>query len=192
MEFIRVHAGHRDPGGLRWGVEPICAVLTEHGLPIAPSTYYEHVDRQPSARDRSDAVLLNEIRRVHVDNYGVYGARKVWLQLNREGHHVARCTLERLMRADGLVGVMRGKVKRTTIADPAAERARDLVARDFSPAAPDRLWVADMTYVSTWSGWVYVAFVIDAFARRILPRKREVPRLAHRDEHVQPAGLGRP
>jgi len=168
VEFIRGHAGHRDRGGLRWDVEPICAVLTEHGLPIAPSTYYEHVNRQPSARERADAVLLTEIRRVHRDNFGVYGARKVWLALNREGHRVARCSVERLMRGHGLSGVVRGKVKRTTIADAAAERAPDLVARNFSPAAPERLWVADMTYVSTWSGWVYVAFVIGAFARRIL------------------------
>jgi putative transposase len=168
VEFIRDHAGHRESGGLRWGVEPICAVLTEHGITIAPSTYYEHLARQPTARERSDALLLNEIRRVHADNYGVYGARKVWLALNREGVSVARCTVERLMRADGLRGAVRGKVKRTTIADPAAHRAGDLVQRRFAPAAPDRLWVADITYVSTWSRWVYVAFVVDAFARRII------------------------
>jgi len=168
VDFIRDHAGHRVPGGLRWGVEPICAVLTEHGLQVAPSTYYEHVSKSPTAREQRDEYLLSEIRRVHAANYGVYGARKVWLALNRGGISVARCTVERLMRADGLVGVVRGKVKRTTIADPAAERARDLVNRDFAPPAPDRLWVADMTYVSTWSGWVYVAFVIDAYARRIL------------------------
>jgi putative transposase len=143
-------------------------VLTEHGITIAPSTYYEHLARQPTARERSDALLLNEIRRVHADNYGVYGARKVWLALNREGVSVARCTVERLMRADGLRGAVRGKVKRTTIADPAAHRAGDLVQRRFAPAAPDRLWVADITYVSTWSRWVYVAFVVDAFARRII------------------------
>jgi putative transposase len=168
VDFIREHADHREPGGLRWGVEPICAVLTEHGLKIAPSTYYEHVNATPTSRQRRDARLLGEIRRVHTENYAVYGARKVWLQLNREGIPVARCTVERLMRADGLEGARRGTVKRTTIADPAAERARDLVSRDFNPTAPDMLWVADMTYVSTWSGWVYVAFVIDAFARRIL------------------------
>jgi putative transposase len=168
VEFIRDHAGHRESGGLRWGVEPICAVLTEHGITIAPSTYYEHLARQPTARERSDALLLNEIRRVHADNYGVYGARKVWLALNREGVSVARCTVERLMRADGLRGAVRGKVKRTTIADPAAHRAGDLVQRRFAPATPDRLWVADITYVSTWSRWVYVAFVVDAFARRII------------------------
>lgn len=168
VEFVRDHAGHREPGGLRWGVEPICAVLTEHGLRIAPSTYYEHVHKTPTAREIRDEYLLGQIRRVHADNYSVYGARKVWLQLNREGIGVARCTVERLMRGAGLHGAVRGKVKRTTIADPAAERARDLVNRNFAAAAPDRLWVADMTYVSTWSGWVYVGFVVDAFARRIL------------------------
>jgi putative transposase len=168
VEFIRDHAGRREPGGLRWGVEPICAVLTEHGLRIAPSTYYEHVHKTPTARQIRDEYLLGQIRRVHAEHYSVYGARKVWLQLNREGIGVARCTIERLMRGAGLHGAVRGKVKRTTIADPAAERGRDLVNRNFAAAAPDRLWVADMTYVSTWSGWVYVAFVVDAYARRIL------------------------
>ncbi|NHI20513.1 IS3 family transposase, partial [Phycicoccus endophyticus] len=168
VDFIREHAGHREDGGLRWGVEPICRVLSEHGLQVAPSTYYEHAGRTPTARERRDAHLLGEIRRVHAANYAVYGARKVWLALNREGIPVARCIVERLMRADGLHGAVRGKVKRTTIADPAAERARDLVGRNFAPTAPDRLWVADITYVSTWSGWVYVAFVVDAYARRIL------------------------
>ena len=168
VDFIRGHRDHREDGGLRWGVEPICAVLSQHGLPIAPSTYYEHVAKQPTGRDRRDAMLINEIRRVHADNYGVYGARKVWLALNRESVPGARCTVERLMRQEGLAGAVRGKVKRTTIADPTAPRARDLVRRHFAPAAPDRLWVADITYVSTWSGWVYVAFVVDAFARRII------------------------
>ena len=168
MDFIRDHAGHREPGGLRWGVEPICRVLTEHGLQVAPSTYYEHVGKSPTSRDQRDLFLAREIRRVHAANYGVYGARTVWLALNREGIPVARCTVERLMKAEGLAGAVRGRVKKTTIADPAAERARDLVGRNFAPAAPDRLWVADITYVSTWSGWVYVAFVTDAYARRIL------------------------
>jgi putative transposase len=171
VEFIREHADRRQPkadGGLRWGVEPICAVLSEHGLKIAPSTYYEALARTPSARAQRDEVLLEHIRRVHRANYSVYGARKVWLALNREGIAVARCTVERLMRTAGLVGACRGKVKKTTIADPDAQRAADLVARRFAPTAPDRLWVADITYVSTWSGWVYVAFVTDAYARRIL------------------------
>ncbi len=168
VEFIRVHQSHRDPGGLVWGVEPICTVLSEHGLPIAPSTYYEHVERQPTRSEVRDEQLVAEVTRVYTANFEVYGARKVWLQLNREGIGVARCTVERLMRRAGLVGARRGKVKRTTIADPAAARPADLVRRRFAPAAPDRLWVADITYVSTWSGWVYVAFVVDAYARRIL------------------------
>ena len=167
VDFIREHADHQEEGGLRWGVEPICAVLTEHGVKIAPSTYYEWRDKLPSRRQERDAVLLEHIRRVHADNFGVYGPRKVWLVLNREGIPVARCTIERLMRADGLAGAVRGKVKRTTIAG-AAPRPDDLVNRNFEPLAPNRLWVADFTYVSTWAGWVFVAFVIDAYARRIL------------------------
>ena len=168
MDFIREHADHQESGGLRWGVEPICAVLTEHGVPIAPSTYYEWADKLPTDRQLRDEVLLVEVRRVFHANRGVYGPRKVWLQLNREQIPVARCTVERLMRGDGLVGARRGSKKRTTIADPAAKRPEDLVGRDFEPVAPNRLWVADITYVSTWAGWVYVAFVIDAYARRIL------------------------
>ena len=171
MEFIRTHQGRRDGSGLVWGVEPICNVLTEHGLPIAPSTYYDHLERlgqAPSRRHVRDEQLEADIARVHAAHYGVYGARKVWLQLNREGVAVARCTVERLMRRLHLHGAVRGKVKRTTIADKAAKLPDDLVQRRFAPPAPDRLWVADITYVSTWSGWVYVAFVVDAYARRIL------------------------
>ncbi|WP_425299416.1 IS3 family transposase [Nocardia cyriacigeorgica] len=150
------------------GVESICAALGELGVNLAPSTYYEHRNRVPSARRRRDEALTAQIRRVHRENFGVYGARKVWLQLNREGYPVARCTVERLMREAGLRGISRGRAKRTTIADPVAPTAADLVQRRFAPAAPNRLWVSDITYVSTWSGWVYVAFVIDAYARRIL------------------------
>jgi putative transposase len=168
VAFIREHQGHRDVGGLRWGVESICAVLTEHGCAIAPSTYYEHLSKTSTVKEQRDQQLAVEIARVHRENFGVYGARKVWLQLNREGIPVARCTVERLMRRDGLCGVVRGKARRTTIAEETAERAHDLVGRNFAPLAPDRLWVADLTYVSTWSGWVYVAFVVDAYARRIL------------------------
>ena len=184
MEFVREHADRRQPqaeGGLRWGVEPICQVLTEHGLKIAPSTYYERVRREPTARECRDQALKVEITRVHRENFRVYGARKIWLTLNRElatgeapslteagVEYVARCTVERLMSDLGLSGAVRGKVKKTTIVDPAGQRAEDLVQRQFAPAAPDRLWVMDMTYVSTWSGWVYVAFVTDAYARRIL------------------------
>ena len=158
-----------------FGVEPICAVLSEHGAKIAPSTYYDAVAaaaRRPSKRALRDAHLRVEIARVHEANYGVYGPRKVWLQLNREGVPVARCTVERLMGEMALVGVRRGKRVTTTrpaaAADTAVARPADLVQRRFRPAAPNRLWVADFTYVSTWSGTVYVAFVLDAYARRIL------------------------
>ena len=137
-------------------------------MQIAPSTYYEHVDRQPSRREVRDADLKVHIERVHAANYGVYGARKVWLALNREGIEVARCTVERLMAELGLTGAVRGTVKRTTLADRTAARPADLVQRRFGPPAPNRLWVADLTYVSTWSGFAYVAFVTDAYARRIL------------------------
>jgi putative transposase len=151
-----------------FGVEPICRVLSEHGLPIAPSTYYEARSRPPSARALRDEQLRVEIGRVHQVNYGVYGARKVWMTLGRQEMPVARCTVEQLMTELGLSGARRGKKKRTTIADPQAVRAGDLVGRKFNPNAPNVLWVADFTYVSTWSGWVYVAFVIDAYARRIV------------------------
>lgn len=143
-------------------------MLAELGVKIAPSTYYEHRNRTPTTKERRDEELTVEIGRVHAENFGVYGARKVWLQLNREGISVARCTVERLMRRAGLRGAVRGRVKRTTIADPAAPRPADLVQRKFAPPAPNRLWVADFTYVRTWSGWVYVAFVVDAYARRII------------------------
>lgn len=176
VEFVRAHQGHRDaPGGLRWGVESICRVLTEHGLQVAPSTYYDHLiklDKAPTAREHRDAQLRADITRVHAANFGVYGARKVWLTLNRErpagAAPIARCTVERLMTELGLHGAVRGKVKRTTISDPRAVKPGDLVDRNFSPLAPDRLWVSDFTYVSTWSGWCYTAFVVDAYARRIL------------------------
>ena len=137
-------------------------------MPIAPSTFYDQVHREPSRRQSRDEVLKREIARVHAANYGVYGARKVWLALNREGTAVARCTVERLMAELGLAGAVRGKAKKTTIADPTAARPADLVGRRFGPPAPNRLWVADLTYVSTWSGFAYVAFVTDAYARRIL------------------------
>lgn len=137
-------------------------------MPIAPSTYYDNLNREPSCRQLRDEELKEHIKRVHAANRGVYGARKVWLALNREGIAVARCTVERLMAELGLAGVVRGKAKKTTIADPGAVRPADLVGRKFAPLAPNRLWVADLTYVSTWSGFAYVAFVVDAYARRIL------------------------
>jgi putative transposase len=168
VKFVDEHQGHRVGEGLRWGVESICAVLSEHGAVIAPSTYYDARDRRRSARDDRDERLKEHIQRVHRDNYGVYGARKVWLALNREDIAVARCTVERLMAELGLSGARRGRKLRTTTSDPAATRPPDRVNRAFAPRAPNRLWVADFSYVPTWSGMVYAAFVIDAFARRIL------------------------
>jgi putative transposase len=147
----------------RFGVEPICKVL-----PIAPSTYYAASRRPASARAVRDTKLKAEIARVHAEHFGVYGARKVWRQLHREGIVVARCTVERLMGELGLAGVVRGKPRRTTTPDATASRPADLVERDFSAIRPDQLWVADLTYVATWAGFVYVAFVIDAFSRFIV------------------------
>jgi len=152
-----------------YGVEPICRVL-----PIAPSLYYELKarERDPGrrpARARRDVVLGEHVRRVWRENREVYGARKVWKQLQREGHAVARCTVTRLMRQLGLAGVVRGrKFKGTTIADPAATRPPDLVTRQFRAVRPNQLWVADLTYIATWRGFVYVALVIDVFSRRIV------------------------
>jgi putative transposase len=147
----------------RYGVEPICRVL-----PIAPSTYYAANRRPASARAVRDTQLKVEIARVHAEHFGVYGARKVWRQLHREGICVARCTVERLMGELGLEGVRRGKAHKTTTPDVAAARPADLVERDFSATRPNQLWVADLTYVATWSGFVYVAFIIDAFSRFIV------------------------
>jgi putative transposase len=148
-----------------YGVEPICKVL-----PIAPSTYRRHAAQQAdprrrSARARRDEHLCGELRRVWEDNFQVYGADKVWRQLQREGIEVARCTVERLMRRLGLKGVRRGRVIKTTIGDRGAPCPRDRVNRQFTADRPNALWVADFTYVSTWQGFVYVAFVIDVFAR---------------------------
>lgn len=150
---------HRD----RFGVEPICRVLQ-----FAPSTYWSAKRRPASARSKRDEVLKVEIARVHSENFGVYGAPKIWAQLNREGIRVARCTVERLMRELGLQGAVRGKSRRTTITDDTDERPRDLVDRQFTAEAPNRLWVADLTYVRTWAGFVYVAFITDVFSRRIV------------------------
>ncbi|GKW47942.1 transposase [Halomonas sp. NCCP-2165] len=161
IEFID---DHRES----YGVEPICRIL-----PIVPSTYYEHKareirpDRAPP-RIQRDHWLSAEIQRVWHENFGVYGIRKVWRQLHRETIPAARCTVERLMRRMGLRGVVRGKPVRTTVPDPNKASPADLVRRQFQPAQPNALWVSDFTYVATWRGFVYVAFVIDAFARRII------------------------
>lgn len=147
-----------------WGVEPICRVLQ-----VALSTYYAATTRPPCARRRRDEGLQAEIRRVWDEHRQVYGADKVWAQLNREGTRVARCTVERLMRQLGLQGVVRGKKSvRTTVGDESANRPADLVARQFRALAPNCLWVADLTYVKTHSGWVYVAFLIDVFSRFVV------------------------
>jgi putative transposase len=159
------------------GVEPICRVL-----PIAPSTYHAHAARRTDpgklpARAQRDAVLKIAIRRVYEENFGVYGVRKVWRQLGREGIAIARCTVARLMRTMGLQGVVRGKTMRTTISNAAAPCPLDRVNRQFKAPRPNALWVSDFTYVATWAGFVYVAFVIDAFARRIVGWR--VSRTAH-------------
>lgn len=160
--------GYIDDHKDRFGVEPICAQL-----PIAPSTYYEHKVREadPDRRPRRvqrDAELEVEVQRVWEENFRVYGARKVWRQLNREGIGIARCTTQRLMKRLGIRGVVRGKGYKTTMPDGAANRPADLVERAFTASAPNRLWVADITYVATWRGPVYVAFVIDVFSRMIV------------------------
>ena len=161
MDFIDQHRG-------RFGVESICKVL-----PIAPSTYFAHAARRRnpdlrSDRAKRDAALTPEVERVHRENFGVYGVRKVWRQLLREDFDVARCTVERLMARLGLQGVIRGKAVRTTIANPTAACPLDHVNRQFKATRPNELWVSDFTYVSTWQGFVYVAFIIDVFARRIV------------------------
>ena len=151
-----------------YGVEPICRVL-----PIAPSTYHVHVIKRAdrtrlSARAKRDDALKPKIQRVFEENFRVYGVRKVWRQLTREGHDVARCTVARLMRSLGLQGVIRGKPVRTTISDKAAACPLDHVNRQFKAERPNALWLSDFTYVATWAGFVYVAFIIDAYARRIV------------------------
>ena len=155
---------HRDV----YGVEPICKVIS-----IAPSTYYARLAARDdpsklSVRVKRDILLKPEIKRVFKDNYAVYGVRKVWRQMQREGVDVARCTVARLMRELGLKGIIRGKSQRTTISNKTDICPRDLVNRQFKAPAPNILWVSDFTYVSTWAGFVYVAFVIDTYARRIV------------------------
>ena len=160
-----------------YGVEPICRVL-----PIAPSTYHERAAQRQdparlSVRARRDAALKPEIVRVFAENFGVYGVRKVWRQMKREGFEVARCTVERLMRDLGLQGAIRGKPVRTTVSDEVMPCPLDHVNRQFHAPAPNMLWVSDFTYVATWAGFVYVAFVIDVYARYIVGWR--VSRTAH-------------
>ena len=163
--MVRYITDHRE----RFGVEPICAVL-----PIAPSTYFrlraqqQNATKRPARATRDDELRVL-IQRVYDENFGVYGPRKVWRQLRREGHRVARCTVERLMRDMGVAGAVRGRAwKVTTQSQPALDRPADLVDRTFEATRPNQLWVSDFTYVATWNGFVYVAFVIDVFARRIV------------------------
>ena len=161
ISFIEEHR-------MDYGGEPICNVL-----PIAPSTYYAGLavacdPSRASDRARRDADLMPEVQRVWEENFQVYGVRKVWHQLRREGFDVARCTVERLMRRLGIQGVVRGKARKTTIPDPAMPCPLDKVNRQFRAPAPNCLWVSDFTYVSTWQGFVYVAFVIDTFVNRIV------------------------
>lgn len=155
--------------GRRLGVEPICEVLATADVQIAPSTYYAAKSREPSARALRDAKLVVLIAQAHKANLGVYGARKIHAELNRHGSDVARCTVERLMKDQGLAGIRREKTRKTTIGD-GAETARpaDLVGRKFVAAAPNQLWVADLTYVRTHSGWVYAAFILDVFSRMVI------------------------
>ncbi|WP_299451360.1 IS3 family transposase [uncultured Pigmentiphaga sp.] len=183
-EILKSASGFFRPGGARprteevnayidqhrdlYGVEPICKVLQ-----VAPSAYWSHAARRRnpelrSQRAKRDERLMVHVQRVWEQNFRVYGARKIWKQLSREGVAVARCTVERLMRHLGIEGIRRGKRVRTTIPDSEAACPRDLVKRHFEADRPNRLWVADFTYVSTWQGWLYVAFVIDAYAKRIV------------------------
>src|SRR3954452_1626980 len=150
------------------GVQPVLQALEDTPAQIAPSTYYAAKTRPASARSRRDEELTAMIERIHAENYGVYGARKIWHELRRRGVRVARCTVERLMRESGLRGLLRDKSPRTT--RPAAETGRpsDLVNRDFTARRVNELWVADITYVRTAAGWVYAAFVLDVFSRVIV------------------------
>ena len=162
-------------------------------LRIAPSTYHAHVAQRAdptkaSPRAQRDLALVEQIRRVHAANFEVYGARKVWRQLAREGIAVARCTVERLMRRMGLRGAERGKETRTTIADKATPCPTDKVNRQFRAPQPNMLWVSDFTYVATWQGFVYAAFVIDVFARRIVGWR--VSRTAHAGFRPRCLGAG--
>jgi putative transposase len=148
-------------------VEPMCAVL-----PIAPSTYYASKSRPPAAREPFDRELEKDIQHIYDENYGIYSVRKVWKQLHREGKPVARCTVARLMRRLGLRGIVRGKTWKTTKPDTSSPRPADLVDRQFTASAPNRLWAADLTYVRTWAGMTYVAFVLG----RLLPPHPGLPR----------------
>jgi putative transposase len=178
IRFVAEHKDHQEPGpdgavGLAWGVEPLCAVLSEHGVQISASTYYEWVNKRPTKRQLADAELVEVIRAQREDKktgrfVQTLGARKLWIRLRGQGHDVARCTVERIMREQGWEGARYGAKHKTTLADSSHDRRPDLVDRNFWAPAPNRLWVADFSYVPTWTGMVYVAFVVDAFSRRIV------------------------
>jgi putative transposase len=155
---------HRD----RFGVEPICRVLSEHGCQVAPSTYYSAKTRPPSRRARRDAVMIPILVALWAANYRVYGAHKLWKAVRRAGHDVGRDQVARLMRQAGIQGVSRRRRLRTTRPDDTAPRHPDLVGRDFTATAPNQLWVLDLTYVPTWTGVAYVCFIVDAFSRMIV------------------------
>ncbi|HUP25960.1 MAG TPA: IS3 family transposase [Thermoanaerobaculia bacterium] len=183
-EILRKASAYFGPGGARPPTEVMVGFIDEHRglhgvesirrmLPIAPSAYYEQKARQRDPerlpeRAKRDERLVAEIGRVHRENFSVYGVRKVWRQLHREGTPVARCTVARLMRKYGLQGAVRGRRFKTTVADDTAARPVDLVERDFTAKRPNALWVSDLTYVATWRGFAYVAFVIDAFSRAVV------------------------
>jgi len=161
--------GHREKAGLMWRVGLMCEVLTkQYGVKISPSGYYAFKSRKPSCRSANDERLKGHILEVWEKNYSCWGVKKTWQALLKEGEAVARCTIERLMREMQIKGLVRGKAKRTTIAGNNAKNAEDLVRRNFYSCVPNRIWVADFTYVSTWEGWCYTALVTDVFARRIL------------------------
>ncbi|MGN9914762.1 IS3 family transposase [Phytohabitans sp. LJ34] len=197
--LVRFIDEHRDRFG---GVEPICRVLRAHGVSIAPSGYWAAKARPPSRRQQRDEELLVLIHDIYAANYGVYGARKIWHQLRWQGHRVARCTVERLMRRAGLAGAARGKKIRTTVPDPRHQRAGDRLNRDFTAPRPNQAWVADFTHVASWAGVVYVAFVVDVYSRAIVgwsaaTNKRTPLVLAaldmalwRRDRHHRPIGPG--
>ncbi len=178
IQFIAEHKDNQVPGpdggaGLRWGVEPMCAVLSEHGVLISASTYYEWINKAPTRWQLRDGQLIEIITAQREDKrtgkfVQTLGSRKLWIRLRGQGHDVARCTVERIMRAQGWEGARYGSKHKTTIGNDSHPRYPDLVDRNFHAPAPNRLWVADFTYVSTWTGFVYVAFVIDAFSRRIV------------------------
>jgi putative transposase len=161
VAFVDSHQGE-------YGVQPVLQALEDTPAQIAPSTYYAAKTRPASARSRRDVELIEMIKQIHAENYGVYGARKIWHELQRRGVPVARCTVERLMREIGLRGLLRDKSPRTTRPAAETDRPRDLVKRDFTATAPNELWVADLTYVRTSIGWVYAAFVLDVYSRMIV------------------------